>query len=326
MHTRNMLLSGLVICLAVALANSAPGTAPRTVESGILNQNAQHDGISNRLSADRYEFVSISIDNAIDVFPIDINNQRVVSGYYFDSAGDIHTFVWDDGQISTIDYPGATFTSVAAITNSGLLFGNWGSWDAQHAGYYNPETNTWTQLPDIAGYPLNYGSRMTDSGMSVGIACNMNACVSWIWKGKSYEFITYPGSSYTYANGVNNHGEIVGYWIDINSTDPFPFFGLYQYKGVMQDLTVATSAGSVRAPAYDINSRGEILAVAPLDPQDYWPSIVISGDTFIVLPKAPDVLRTFYQGMNDRGDLVGTTFNDPSGSPTSGFIAFRGGR
>ncbi len=55
-----------------------------------------------------------------------------------------------------------------------------------------------------------------------------------------------------------------------------------------------------------------------MSPRGYFPSVLIYPDgRYSLLPKDPDVVRTFYVGMNEREDLVGSWFNDPS----SGYFA-----
>ena len=66
------------------------------------------------------------------------------------------------------------------------------------------------------------------------------------------------------------------------------------------------------ATAYDINSSGEIVAAAQLDPDPFafWPSFLLRNGSLTLLPDYPGVMRTFYAGLNNKGDLVGVWFNE----------------
>ena len=154
----SLVLSFSVSALGAPRYKAAPGLRKTQPASLKIKQDAA------------YEFVNILIpaSDVADVIPIDINNRGTVSGIYTDTSGGIHSFIWRDGRTTIIDYPGALITSVATITDSGILFGNWGSLKEQHAGYYNLSTGEWTQLPDITGYPILIGQKATESGDAIG--------------------------------------------------------------------------------------------------------------------------------------------------------------
>src|SRR5688572_24291308 len=101
--------------------------------------------------------VEIELPGSKAVRPMEINNRRIVSGTYQDAAAKHRSSIWMNGEVLTIDYPGAEHTLVAAITNAGFLFGNWGTGTDQHAGYYDHIRARWIHLPEIPGYRLNFG-------------------------------------------------------------------------------------------------------------------------------------------------------------------------
>jgi hypothetical protein len=312
---------------------SVPGT--RSAANNTLNNQARNGNIAPESSMGEdehgkrsYRLVPIDIKGAINVNAFEINTRRIASGAYDDPTGKLHGFIWFQGQVITIDKPDAEITAVGAITDNGLLFGNWGSSSEQHAGYYDLATATWTQLPDLPGYPLNIGNRMNDHGDAVGYACRSATfaipadCDAWSWDGQSYTVYHYPEAINTFAYGINNRGKEVGRWEKLQNV----YLGYVRECGRIEDLILSIRAGVFRPTAYDINDNGDILAAAPLDPDPnaFWPSFIMRGEHSITrLPNYPGVLRTFYQGMNEREDLVGIWFNDPSASPIHGFVAFR---
>jgi hypothetical protein len=277
-------------------------------------------------TAKQYKFIPIEIPGATFVEPFEINNRRVVSGVYGDAAGNWHSFIWIRGQVFTVDNPAAQITAAGAITDNDLLFGNWGDQTEQHAGYYDLNRRKWVLLPDLPGYPLNIGQRMNNSGHAVGYACRSGTffvptdCDAWSWDGKEYSFYNFPGAMLTLPFGINERAQQVGLWEQSLNF----YLGYRRDRGVVQDLTLSTDTDLFYPTAYDINNNGDILAAAPLDPNSYWPSIILHGpSSFERLPNYPGVLRTFYQGMNEHEDLVGIWFNDPSGFPYFGFVALR---
>ncbi len=313
-----------LIALALALQAGGVLEAAGPPEHKQKAFRTRPDATALKHANSSYDFFLIEAPGAVMITVVEINNSRIVSGIYRDEAGMDHTYVWVNGQLTTIDYPGANHTLAASITNSGLLFGNWGSATVQHAGYFSLATGRWTQLPDIAGYPINIGMRMSESGAAVGYACPGSLfdppfnCRPWRWDGRDYTFLSVPGALFVIPYGINNRGQAVGLY-----RTPNFFRGFTEYKGYLQDLTVDGPNGTVTATAYDINDNGEILAAAPFDPQDYWPSILLNRGSYTILPGYPGVLRTFYQGMNQHGDLVGVWFDDPVTFEVSAFVALR---
>jgi hypothetical protein len=311
----------IVVTAEPALAAGPVSFKQRAARSTNLNAPGAIKAASK--AADSYTFKDIEIPGAVYVVAVEINNSGAISGVYGDAQGRTHSFVLTRDRTITIDYPGATFTSVASITNSGLLFGNWGSVTEQHAGYYNLHTGQWTQLPDLPGYPVNIGNRMNNAGRAVGYACRdtffeLLDCIGWLWTGKEYQLIDVPGAISTYAYGINDRGQIVG----VYSVAPFVFEGFLSDGGNIQPLTITTEDGVLPATAYDITDDGRIVAVAPLGVNVFWPPILIDKQGYELLPEYPGVVRTFYQGINQRGDLVGLWFNDPADPPRS-FVAYR---
>src|SRR6266852_9651128 len=196
-----------------ALAHSA--FAPKRAPAPAIKRSASQP------RDDRYQFIPIDIPGMVNVIPVDISNSGIVSGIYDDPQGKTHTFVWNNGHVLTIDYPGAESTFAGAITNNGLLFGNWGSATVQHVGYYRFATQMWTALPDVPGKPVNLGFRINEPGIAVGAACEgtvllPDKCIAWTWShANGYSFYQAPGADPngvgTVPNAINNHGEIIGY-------------------------------------------------------------------------------------------------------------------
>ncbi len=270
-----------------------------------------------------YTFVDIKVDGSLFTSAVDITNTGVVAGIFMDLGGKYHSFLWTDRKTQVFDHPQAEHTLVGILNEAGILFGNWGSATEQHAGYYNIHTKQWTQLPDVPGYPVNIGQRMEETGTAIGYACRDSLfelldCKGWLWNGRAYEPLNVPGAVSTYPYGLNNRGEVVG----VTSHEPFEYRGFTAYRGIVKPLEISTPTGTLTATGNDITNSGKIVGVSPIPPSFYWPAILIDNGSYQLLPDYPGVVRTFYSGINERGDLVGIWFNDPSELPRS-FVAFR---
>jgi len=126
-----------------------------------------------------------------------------------------------------------------------------------------------------------------------------------------YTTIVVPGSNFTpEAAGINNAGEIVGYF---TSPSSLGYEGFLDNHGVFTTVSVAGSYGT---QAFGVNNSGEIVGL----------SFTSIGDTnaFLDAHGTPTVLNLFggpgaqATGINDSGEIVGYD-SGPSFSYITGF-------
>ena len=86
----------------------------------------------------------------------------------------VHGFVWDDGDVTTIDVPGATATLVLGINNHGDTVGSYIDADGRYHGFLRYRRGVVTTLPDAPGAdPTSGGTQpagINDRGHVVGLA------------------------------------------------------------------------------------------------------------------------------------------------------------
>jgi probable HAF family extracellular repeat protein len=66
----------------------------------------------------------LNYPGAAQTVPTSINDSGAVVGYYTDSGGQSHGFLYLSGKWATLDYPKATQTSLSGISNAGVIVGN----------------------------------------------------------------------------------------------------------------------------------------------------------------------------------------------------------
>lgn len=272
-----------------------------------------------------YRFTTIDIPGSIPNANGINDRGNLVSGYYTDSAGDYHGFLWHNGTvIASVDAPGDwTDTLLGAVDNAGVVIGNYGDETVSHATLYRLRDHTWTPLPDIDGKPINYGNGINNKGFAVGsvftgtFTDSLNG-VGWIWDGTAYSsFFKVPQASGfgTYASGINDQGQVVGYYQDSQGA----------YRGFLKHgsrITTFDVPGN-NTFASAINDRDEVVGyycrncflVATVNHG----FIVHAGN--VVTVDVPGAVSSGILGNNDRGDLVGF-YVDTSGK-VHGFIATR---
>jgi uncharacterized membrane protein len=123
-------------------------------------------------------FTTIDMPGATGgTYCVGVNNSGEIVGEYIDSAGDYHGFLWVSGVFSTIDYPGAAYSALFGITESGVVVGTYR--DGVHNIYEGFEH----------GYAYNEGQYLSVD-------------------------VPFVGAGSTAVSGINKRGQIVGYYID----------------------------------------------------------------------------------------------------------------
>jgi hypothetical protein len=166
----------------------------------------------------RYRFITIDTENSPYAVASGINDSRLVTGYYQDASLNFHGFVWQDGVLQTVDYPGALNTILGGVGNLGLTIGYYGDGTTNHTATYSVYTGTWSPLPDIPDYSQNDGYCVNDAGFAIGNAFEGSASVAWIWdpNKRSYSFFTVPGAAQysTSPSCINDKNQVAGYYVD----------------------------------------------------------------------------------------------------------------
>ncbi len=119
--------------------------------------------------------------NATSVMTTGINNGGWISGLYTDTAGVTHGFVDEGGTFKSFDDPSGngTNTSFFGVNNKGLVVGSFVNASGNNGLVYNLMTNTWQTVND-----------------------------------PNQSFTAAFGVSGTFINGINDAGDLVGFYSD----------------------------------------------------------------------------------------------------------------
>jgi probable HAF family extracellular repeat protein len=109
------------------------------------------------------------------------NNRGDVVGEFVGDDGFTHGFLFSDGALTTLDFPGASDTLALGINESGTVVGFWDIVDA-------------------------FGNTIVDHGFT--------------WKDGQFSQIDFPGAADSAVFGINARGDLVGGW-DSGITSPF---------------------------------------------------------------------------------------------------------
>jgi probable HAF family extracellular repeat protein len=180
------------------------------------------------------QFTSINVPGSQATGPLKINDRRQVVGLYLDAdatpnpdgtppPGAFHGFVWDDGDLTTIDLPGATATFVLGINNRGQMVGSYIDADGNYHGFLRDPNGAVTTLPDApVADPTAGGTQpasINDRGQIVGLAYDaQGGSRGFLYENGVVTLIdATPNAVFTRPLDINNRGQIVG---DYATTPP----------------------------------------------------------------------------------------------------------
>lgn len=189
-----------------------------------------------------------------------INDAGHIVGVSRGQDGRDRAFIYRNGVMQDLGSLGGSTTSAVAINNAGQVAG-WG-YDAnfeQRAFLY--DDGLMINLGKLAGMTSSYAKGINNSGQVVGISyiIGEGTTRSFVYSGGRMTDIGDLGGGTTFANAINDSGEIVG---SSNDKDNQQRAFLYS-GGQMIDLNslpgVAASGWTMRS-ALSINNSGEIIA------------------------------------------------------------------
>jgi probable HAF family extracellular repeat protein len=215
-----------------------------------------------------------------------------------------------------VDFPGATFTTVAGINNAAEAVGFYNDTAGrQHGFFFNGSKYSTLDFP---GALFTDAYKINDGGMIVGTFADASGALhGFSYTGGTWKQIDFPGShADTEVTGVNSAGAIVGIF---DLSQPVEHAFLLQ-TGQYQDI--ANPFGP-QTNAFAINDAGSITGIGYTDPYPKGPftPFILSGKTFSPF-QFPGSVTARLSSINDGNDLAGS-FRDPDGT-RSGMVTVNG--
>jgi probable HAF family extracellular repeat protein len=223
---------------------------------------------------------------------------------------------------TSLDYPNATAsgngtTYATGINNVGQVVGYYWTDDGICHGFV---------LTGLVYTPLNYPGAVNtyayginDQGHIVGWYSDSGGSPhGFLLTGSTYTPLDYPDAAKTYAYGINDKGQIVGTYVDSNGT----FYGFVYSSGSWTVLSYGYYP-------YGINNEGQIVGnwlpgignpSAPGSANAYGFLLMGSAYTPFYYPAViQDGEWTYGFGINDKGHIAGTYWNNVTGSGSPDF-------
>lgn len=259
-----------------------------------------------------------------------INNAGEVVGYYVpDAPGgrsiQPQAFTDTNGAISVLaGFPLSTQTTGNGINNAGQVVGAVGSSPVTQNGYVYSPNGTEQRITSQPSAPFGvidkaYG--INDLGQVVGTDL-FNRHVAFVSQGGSMSFFQAPGAVATEARGINNAGEMVGFY---STTAPqLQYVGLFStaapehgFADINGQFSTIDVPGAVATDPAAVNLAG-VIAGSYFDGAHWHGFVDTAGQMQFI--NAPGAADTWVTGINDLGDLSG--YFDTATTPQAvGFIA-----
>ena len=209
-----------------------------------------------------------------------VNNAGAIAGDYVDAKGIQHGMILAGKKLTSVDH--------ANCSNSGGFSGG-----------------------AIAFYGVN------KAGAAAGwcTSTKTGLAVGFVYAGGKFININFPKSNGTEAMGINDKGDVVGFYLDSASTQ----HGFVK-KGAK--YTSFDVSGDTTTTPWGINNNGQI-AVFALSTAGTYESFVYNGTTFkkVVDPNA-GTTGTIVRIINNKGDVAGAYFD--SSNNEIGFLRHAG--
>jgi hypothetical protein len=258
------------------------------------------------------DVVTFDVPGVSQTYGFGINNHAVVTGLYYDAAGNLHGLVYRDGVVATVDGP----TSNPAVSQTALYNLNNQGWaGAQYIGddgiyraaTYNVATGAWNTLPVIPGTGFNAAGGVNGRGVVAGnwttdpTIATGNQGWTFDPKAGSYSFFDVPGVDKvnyfgTIVNGINNLGVVAGYFTDSNGV----IHGFTKKGGEYQTIDVP---GADSTYPQGINNEGDVSGVYNVGGVGH--GFVLLRNGRLITIDVPAAQFTALGGVSDNGNVAG---------------------
>ena len=226
-----------------------------------------------------------------------INASGQVVGASATSTGVSHAFLYSGGNMIDLGTLSGDSDSWAfSINDAGQVVGTSGS-DADFEGTAGPEPSC--ELgpePSPPGYAFLYGS-----GSMI------------------YFLSAVPGISGSYAFGINDTGQIVGYEYNYSIPQTSPDFPFLYTAGTVADLGALPGASASTYPGYpyswatSINNSGQVAGISA--GLNYEHGFLYTGGGMIDLGTLPGGGGSEAFAINNNGQVVGFSYTSGNGNP-----------
>ena len=266
-----------------------------------------------------FKFVKANVPGALQTFPSSSNNAGVTVGTYEDSSDGYDGYILKGTKnLTTLDDPNGTSTYATGINRENNVVGYYTNSSGNSAGFlYMPKSRQFTDINGPAGATNVWPQNINDKGWVVGWYTDSSGDYhGFLLQGTEYTLLNVPTASLSFANGINNKGEIVLGW---RNSSNFLEGSLYKIeRGTYKTVNVPHSGGG-SVPSC-INDKGDIVFTWYPNPTgDPEHGALRYGGKYYRFDY-PKAVQTFAACINDKNVIVGY-YQTSTNGPWSGYKA-----
>jgi uncharacterized membrane protein len=183
------------------------------------------------------------------------NAGEMVGWYFVPSDNEWHGFKTSAGgpPITTVDYPGAVQTYAQGINDQGQIVGAYVLESGPQPGFLL-SNGQFTTL-SVEGASETFPRAINDSGTVVGSFSVPSYAYPFIYSDGNYTLPTAPPTAQlTLFTGINNQGQIAGYYVDL-SVSPAVYVAFVYVDGIYNPISIPNAT---QLQLGGINDKGDI--------------------------------------------------------------------
>jgi probable HAF family extracellular repeat protein len=251
-----------------------------------------------------------------------INNSGAVVGYANDASGNAQPFIYSNGVMTNIAPAGVPGGEATAISDNGQITGYTivAGGVIEQAFLYSG--GTFTTIPVPSGYNNSRGYAINNGGQVGGnVSANSGAYTASIFSNGSTQKIQNNSAA---VYGINAAGEAVGnLLIPVQGTVPTAHAFTY-LNGTLTDLGAQLGGPyAFGSDATGINNSGQIIGDVGTRDID---AFLYSNGVATNLGTLPGQQQSQALGLNDEGQVVGSSFSDGDNEPLPAGFLYSGGQ
>lgn len=250
-----------------------------------------------------------------------INDEGTVVGGFATQPSDTEFllqsgFILDEERLTVVNVPGAPVTGIIGVNNREDVVGYYLLDDLTRLhGYLRTRRGHIVTMPDAAAgeFAFTQPTSINGAGMIVGTCgSELEPIRAFVFQNGEYTYYEYPGAVETWFWGVNDHGDISGFWLGTTGD----YQGFVRTRNGKFLPVLPPVPGAYRVLNRPINDRGEVYGTYRTDdtPEGAFEFIMdVFKGTFTPVVKSPEDGMVVIGGMNNRGAVVGLGVDFASG-------------
>ena len=264
-----------------------------------------------------YTFTTLSVPGAQPSYygteALGINNTGQVVGTYT-SIDNLQGFVFDQttSTYTTFNDPVSTTGMIAqGINDSGQITGYIPFATADRLFLRDPTTGAFTSLASQAGQSNPSATGINNAGQIIGYYTSGSANLTSFLRDPvtgAYASLQNTNAdaqsmpSFTLANGINNAGQIVGFFADTDGTN-----NGFIFDPTTGAYTTLSYPGAIDTMVQGINNSGQVVGYYDTNQGTTGFMLDLATGTYTTLSE-PGAVSTYVTGINDLGQIVGSLY------------------